>query len=216
MALGVISLLTRRTKGHLPFVNSGSRLRLMFVGGRPLAFPLAIDGDLETIMERQYLHLAATAFIAFGGLTSVLLLASYEQYSNILTAVFFAGSAGAVVNNYFRLSRIASQPESSAAELQRGAVTLQIYVSLFLSGMLGFVAYGLFLSGLLQGELFPKFSNISVRYVSLEQMLNGMAPEKNIDAAKALFWAFVAGFSERFIPNILDAIVIKAETGPKD
>lgn len=165
-------------------------------------------------MERQYLHLATTAFIAFGGLISVLLLASYELYSNILTAVFFAGSAGAVVNNYFRLSRIAAQPESSAAELQRGAVTLQIYVSLFLSGILGFVAYGLFLSGLLQGELFPKFANISGPYVSLEQMLNEMSPEKNIDAAKALFWAFVAGFSERFIPNILDAIVIKAEARP--
>lgn len=166
-------------------------------------------------MERQYLHLMTTAFIAFGGLTAVLLSARYALYANVLTALFFAGSAGAVVNNYFRLARIAAHPETTAADFQRNAVTIQMYVSLLLSGILGFVAYGLFLSGLLQGELFPKFSNLSGDYESLEKLLVGVAPEKNIDAAKALFWSFIAGFSERFIPNILDTIVAKAETGTK-
>ncbi len=162
-------------------------------------------------MERQYLHLSATAFVAFGGLLAVLVFAKFQLYANIMTAVFFAGSVGAVVNNYFRLSRIATHSEAVEADLQRNSVTVQLYVSLFLSGILGFVAYGLFLSGLLQGELFPKFSNLDCKYSSLKELLTSVAPEKNGDAAKALFWAFIAGFSERFIPNILDSIVAKAE-----
>lgn len=87
-----------------------------------------------------------------------------------------------------------------------------MYVSLFLSGILGFVAYGLFMSGLLQGELFPKFSdNIDEPYVDLYKFLVSVQPAENSDAAKVIVWAFVAGFSERFIPNVLDSLVSKSE-----
>jgi hypothetical protein len=39
-----------------------------------------------------------------------------------------------------------------------------------------------------------------------------IVPEKTLDAAKALLWAFIAGFSEKLIPNILDKLAQQAET----
>jgi hypothetical protein len=124
-------------------------------------------------MHRQYVNLALTALVAFGGLVAALLVAKLGYFSNVfLTAIFFSGSVGAVVNNYFRLSKISANPAPVATELLQPAVSIQIWVSLFLSGILGFVAYGLFLSGLLQGELFPKFNNIEGAYASFGNLLN--------------------------------------------
>jgi hypothetical protein len=162
-------------------------------------------------MERQYINLALSAFIAFGGLIMVLILARLDFHGDVMMAVFFAGSVGAVVNNYFRLASLSANPEAIKDLINRPAVTIQMYVSLFVSGILGFVAYGLFLSGLLQGELFPEFESIHDNYQSLSTLLESVSPKTNLDTAKAIMWAFVAGFSERLIPNILDSLIVKVQ-----
>lgn len=172
---------------------------------------------LGYFVDRQYFILASTAIVAFGGFTLVLLSAKLGMpYSDVIMAVFFSGSVGAVVNNYFRLSKIAGASEMLQKEIDHPSVAIQMWVSLFLSGILGFIAYGLFLSGLLQGELFPKFDHLESNYLGLADLLATVAPKTNLDAAKALFWAFIAGFSERFIPNALDALVYKAEQATKN
>lgn len=162
-------------------------------------------------MQRQYVMLGLTALVAFGGLVLVLLLASLGYQLNVMFAVFFCGAVGAVVNNYFRLAKISASKVSMELALANPAVTIQMWVSLLLSGILGFVAFGLFLSGIVQGPLFPKFSALEGGYANLTNFLGSVAPEKNHDVAKALVWAFVSGFSERFIPSVLDAIVDKAQ-----
>ena len=163
-------------------------------------------------MEKLYKHLIITAVAAFSGLMIVLIAARAELYTNIMMMVFFSGTIGAVVNNYYRLSRLSKQEEIESSELNKPGIIIQMYVSLFLSGILGFVAYGLFMSGLLQGELFPKFSdNINQPYGDLYSFLVSVQPKNNSDAAKAIVWAFVAGFSERFIPNVLDSLVSRSE-----
>jgi hypothetical protein len=161
-------------------------------------------------MQRQYVNLAFTALVAFGGLAVALMVASHYQ-KGFLTVLFFSGTIGAVVNNYFRLSKLSENPAPVATELLQTSVSIQIWVSLFLSGILGFVAYGLFLSGLLRGEFFPEFKKLEIEFKTLGEFLSKVSPETNLDASKALLWAFVAGFSERFIPNILDSLVLKSE-----
>lgn len=163
-------------------------------------------------LDRQYTHLGISALIAFGGLMSVLVSAKLSVHGDVMLAVFFAGSVGAVVNNYFRLSKLSASPDAVEDAVNRPAVILQMYVSLFLSGIMGFVAYGLFLSGLLQGELFPEFVSLEDHYQSLSTLLKDVSPKTNLDTAKAIMWAFVAGFSERLIPNILDSLIRKTQS----
>jgi hypothetical protein len=99
-----------------------------------------------------------------------------------------------------------------ALEALDGAVfTMQIYVSVLISGVLALVMYGLFLSGLLQGDLFPKFKNTAQDFESIYQLLRVVIPNQNIDTAKAIVWAFIAGFSERMVPNVLDRLINQAE-----
>ncbi len=66
---------------------------------------------------------------------------------------------------------------------------------------------------MLQGPLFPKFVDLSKeKYDSLASVFL-IVPASPLDAAKALLWAFVAGFSEKLIPNILDQLAKRAQSG---
>ena len=65
-----------------------------------------------------------------------------------------------------------------------------------------------FLSKLVDGSLFPQFSStpFSTPIPTTEDIRNFFSqtyPSTGPDLAKLLFWSFVAGFSERFVPQIL-------------
>ncbi len=162
-------------------------------------------------LTKLYWHLAVSGILAFGSCTVAMFAARMGAYSDILLLVFCAGSVGAVINNYYRLAKL-SEVDKVALEALDGAVfTMQIYVSVLISGVLALVMYGLFLSGLLQGDLFPKFKNTALEFESVFRLLRVVVPNQNIDTAKAIVWAFIAGFSERLVPNVLDRLINQAE-----
>ena len=161
-------------------------------------------------MTRLYWHLLFSACIAFGGLAVLLLMARFGMYSDVMTLIFLSGAVGAVVNNYYRLAKLTESNAPPMEDAQARLVIIQMYVSLLIAGILAFVAYGLFLSGLIQGSLFPAFEKTQENYQDVTTMLLGLGPKTNIDAAKSILWAFIAGFSERFVPNIIDALIAKA------
>lgn len=157
--------------------------------------------------SRLYWHLLAGAVIAFGSLAAVLLLARYKVYGEVMTLIFCSGAVGGVVNNYFRLAKLTEVEGDQKAS--NALMITQMYVTIVIAGILAIVVYGLFLSGLVQGSLFPEFENSTQSYGGLTQMLLGMAPKTNLDAAKAILWGFIAGFSERFVPNIIDSVIVR-------
>lgn len=82
-------------------------------------------------------------------------------------------------------------------------------------GILALLLYVLFLSGLLAGDLFPKF--VADAITTVNQTGSDAKPQAIIgfesifdthgesykDYAKLLFWAFVGGFSERFVVDVI-------------
>jgi hypothetical protein len=113
-------------------------------------------------------------------------------------AIFLIGAGGGVISTYFRLKEVSPSMVATNA-------ILQIYVTPLIAGMLGWICYAFFLTGMLQGPLFPQFTGQDTSYVDLDSVL-AIKPASVLDAAKALLWAFVAGFSEKLIPNILDKL----------
>jgi hypothetical protein len=164
-------------------------------------------------MTKLYWHLALAGLIAFGALTIsvVLSITGWFDYENIMPVVIFAGAVGAVVNNYYRLAKLSEADKATAARLQGSVLTMQVYVSMLIAGILALVMYGLCMTGLLAGQLFPQFRGIDLDYDRMSNFLTGVKPMTNIDTGKVLIWSFIAGFSEKLIPNVLDRLASQAE-----
>jgi len=130
----------------------------------------------------------------------------------LIVFVFLAGALGGITNTYQRLKSMPlNEPERSVFN-NLIAVT-QVYATPMVAGTFAIVAYALFASGMLEGTLFPSFSGGSETYEDLNTVFNGMSPSTAADAAKAIIWGFIAGFSEKMIPNILDKMGEDAAEG---
>jgi hypothetical protein len=77
-------------------------------------------------------------------------------------------------------------------------------------GIFSLLLYALFLSGLVQGQLFPEFYIPSFgQKPSTEEFrsfLTETSPKTAQDFCKFIFWCFVAGYSERFVPQLVEKI----------
>jgi len=164
-------------------------------------------------MTKLYWHLALAGLLSFGALAVSVILAitGWFDYKNMMPLVIFAGAVGSVVNNYYRLAKLSEADKAAAEQLESSVLTLQIYVSLLISGILGLVMYGLCMTGLLAGQLFPQFSGTDSAYRNMVSFLTDVFPTTNLDTGKVLIWSFIAGFSERLIPNVLDRLASQAE-----
>jgi hypothetical protein len=118
-------------------------------------------------------------------------------------AIFLTGAGGGVISTYFRLKNVAP------ADIEINAI-LQVYITPIIAGLLGWICYAFFLTEMLKGPLFPNFIGKDLPYDDLASVF-AIKPEKSLDAAKALLWAFVAGFSEKMIPNILDKLAAQGD-----
>ena len=71
-------------------------------------------------------------------------------------------------------------------------------------GILAVILYMLFLSGLLSGDLFPQFAadDTAVDAVGFQKLMaqHGVAYQ---DYVKMLVWSFVAGYSEKFVTDVV-------------
>ncbi|MGJ3250499.1 MAG: hypothetical protein ACFE0J_05120 [Elainellaceae cyanobacterium] len=88
---------------------------------------------------------------------------------------------------------------------------LQIFLSPVFGGLFAFVLYGVFASGIIQGEIFPRFQSADSEYTTPYEFADQTIPATNGDAAKAILWGFIAGFAEGFVPNFIDKLVKDAE-----
>ncbi len=84
---------------------------------------------------------------------------------------------------------------------------LQIFLSPIFGGLFAVVLYGVFISGIIQGELFPKFKGAEDSFSTPYEFSSNTLPATNADMSKAILWAFIAGFAEGFVPNFIDKLV---------
>ncbi len=152
----------------------------------------------EIINQQMWVLILLTSFIAI-----VLSLSASGHAESLLLISFLAGALGGVVNNHFRIQdRIRSEEKYSAPKVK--LIKFQIYMSPLIGGALAIILNLVFVAHLISGEIFPAFKDNT--YTSLSNFILGATPVNYKDAGKLLFWAFVAGFSEKFVPNYIDKL----------
>lgn len=130
---------------------------------------------------------------------------------SLIVFVFFAGAVGGITNTYIRLKNMPIETLQHSPLSNIIAIS-QVYATPIVAGTFAIVAHALFASELLNGALFPTFAKGGSDYTNLGVMFHSYKPETYADAAKMIVWGFIAGFSEKMVPNILDRL---AEEGKK-
>lgn len=120
----------------------------------------------------------------------------------LVSYVFMAGLIGGFVSIQQRLPAIAFNELSELSKSWFSIVLIPIN-----GGLFALVLMLMFLSGILEGAMFPKYSHMEIDQTNLVKSFNSWLtntfPSSGPDIAKLLFWSFVAGFSERFVPQII-------------
>jgi hypothetical protein len=152
----------------------------------------------------------ARLFWSLGLLIPVLIAISLQPWSErqdppMLFIVFGLGALGAFVSMQRQLNSLSSEYLAYFSSSWLNTLLIPM-----VGGVLASVLYCLFLSGLLSGDLFPRFCEVAIKQHSegtikksmflllLDCQGNGPA-----DYAKLFFWSFVAGFSEKFVIDII-------------
>jgi hypothetical protein len=137
---------------------------------------------------------------------------------SILTAVQFAGTLGALFSTLIRLYNLEDISKGLVARELEGLSWAYLLVYSLVPPVLGFVSataiHMLFASGLLAGDLFPKFVckvNGVNQCLSFGTLITEWGPEQAKDYAKVIVWGFVAGFAERLVPDMLRSLSKSAQ-----
>ena len=126
----------------------------------------------------------------------------------LLLLVMFAGMLGAFFSALIRLYRIEDLSIALISPTISRLGSRYLFMYSFVPPIVGaigaIVIYIAFAGDLLQGGLFPKIvCKVPDGCGELAEIVNNYGPAEAKDYAKALIWAFIAGFSERLVPDTL-------------
>jgi len=234
MSISAVALLAFVGFIFWPFLQRecGTRNALLIYGALVLAFAAAVSlyrwyrarrwRRAETHEEDQNAGPAAMATFL---VPLVLMMAGNAQAQTpqqqalvdlpIVPLVILAGILGATFSILQRVQRsTAADPLVALFNLR--AARSQIILSI-VSGAIGsLVVFAVFAGGMIEGGLFPKIANATSPtdcrgLMKLVSFLQNTGPCTHTDYGKLLVWAFIAGFAERFVPDILDKFTESAK-----
>lgn len=144
-----------------------------------------------------------TVGILFIMMAGIFIYSHMSSHNDIAMIVFNLGLLGGFVSIQQRLPKIDETELKNLSDSWFSITLIPIN-----GGVFALVLMLLFISGIIKGDLFPHYSD-SYDWSFVDEprcyyaWVLSMRPESSIDVAKLLFWSFVAGFSERFVPQII-------------
>lgn len=169
-------------------------------------------------MHRQ---MVIALFLATLLLSVVLAAGVLASRVTVLMVVAAAGALGGFVSALRRLYAFQRVFPSKFFK-PREKISLYLIVYSMIPSLVGTIAavalYLIFASGLVKGDLFPAFelSPLNPRSDAFQNFVANWQPVAPADYAKALVWAFIAGFSERFVPDLLERFATAEQRGSND
>jgi len=137
-----------------------------------------------------------------------------EKSIPVLPAVFFAGSVGGLTSVWRRMYLVPLNADPAQDLLLSGKQLATTYLAPVAGAIGAGLLYLIFIGHLLQGELFPTISTpeATAQGLALVRFMKETGPAGGLDFGKLLVWSYVAGFSERFVPDILDRLTARASS----
>lgn len=164
--------------------------------------------ELIHILTKRLILMTAVALLAFAVIFGLSYF--YNQRFMMTWAGFVCGILGGFVSMQQRIRKVSDQ------ELMLLTRSLfQILLVPIFGGLFALVLYSIFLSGIVSGNLFPEFyfpkpPADGPDNQFMIDLFTKTYPATGPDLAKLLFWSFVAGFSERFVPQIVTKVTSAA------
>lgn len=151
-------------------------------------------------------------------LVSVLLFSALFGFSYFFSERFmmtWAGFLCGIIGGFVSIQQRIKKVSDEELALLTHSWTQILLVPIF-GGIFALVLYCLFLSEIISGVVFPVFyipvpKNSIPDTEFLINLFTKTYPLTGQDFAKFLFWSFVAGFSERFVPQIITRVADKAK-----
>lgn len=144
------------------------------------------------------LSLGVILYLLYWGITT-----SDRSYLALL--IFATGLIGGFVSIQQRVHKISDIELRHLSESWASILLIPIY-----GGIFAVIIHILFLAGIVTGSLFPAYSiphfNDPVLLADFQAFFTHTLPKSGEDTAKMIFWAFVAGFSERLVPQIIQNV----------
>lgn len=170
-----------------------------------------MDSRIESIqaVTKKLIILSLISLIIIGLIFGASLL--FDGKIMITWVCVMCGILGGFVSIQQRLKKI------STKELQLLSKSwFQILLVPIYGGIFSLLLYVIFLSDLISGHFFPVFNfpTIPESGVDSDYMQDFFAntyPATGPDFAKLIFWCFLAGFSERLVPQIISNLSTKFE-----
>jgi hypothetical protein len=140
---------------------------------------------------------------------------------SILMVVAVAGSLGGFIS---ALRRAYTFQRVFPSDFFRSAQKINLYLIIYsmIPSLVGAIAaavlYLIFASRLISGELFPAFDLLTTnpKADEFDNFVNNWAPAGPVDYAKCIVWGFISGFSERFVPDIIERLTSKVSESNKE
>jgi len=151
-------------------------------------------------ITRRLILMTLCGVLIISGLFGLTMLLG--QRFMISWACFGCGLVGGFVSIQQRLKKVSDEELDLLSRSWFQILLIPIY-----GGIFALVLYLVFLGNIVQGSLFPKFSipqfSDPPTIQNIKQLITATSPSSGIDFAKLIFWCFVAGFSERLVPQII-------------
>jgi hypothetical protein len=158
-------------------------------------------------ITRRLVIMTVIAVGLVGGVFGITLIAG--QRFMVSSACFACGLVGGFVSIQQRLKKVSNEELELLSRSWFQILLIPIY-----GGIFALVLYLAFLGNIVQGATFPRFSmpefSVPPGTEDMKRLFNATYPSTGVDFAKLIFWCFVAGFSERLVPQII------SKTGSKD
>jgi len=152
------------------------------------------------LITRRLLIFAFISLLATGATFGVSLF--YGRHLLASWLCFECGIIGGFVSIQQRLHKVVDEELELLSHSWYAILLIPLY-----GGIFALLLYVIFLSGLIKGHLFPEFY-IPPFYdppteLDVIRFLGDTVPKSGPDLAKLIFWCFLAGFSERLVPQII-------------